>query len=1115
MKKNKGFTLVELLAVIVILGLLITLSVPLIFKYTKSSKNNAYVSDASKLISLAEYKMKSKSTNIKTPDYGNCIVLGFNYLDDGSFTNPPGKGSYYGPASFITVKNNDGKLEYYVTLVENVKNSDGYVGIRFVSQNSIKNDSADSLVKTYTNDELVYISKEACDKYNVNSCNSVLSADIIKDFLNIESDIELNIEKIYLNDDGVRAIQADGFPRFLNASVHSVQNQDYNKRTLEVNVNAVDGTRAVDPKMRVGIYVSENIIDDNFKFESDITDNSCKANDKDYCIFENYTKAVNETFSFVIDVENWTEDHYIYVYLVIYCYDADNKVKNHISTIFKESILYDNNPYLEASVESKDKLNGYDTSIVINAIDDKTTSDNLLFCVNYEDISDYENKGFKKENMSCSEDGLCRYDFQIDKKYKPGDSVPIYVFVKDEKGNESKVPLSYTLSSELSNNLDVKVDRFACIADPFNLNPQFNSLTGHYELDITNKLYSNSKISLKFSGDVDEKTMTLSEFYGANENDISNRLFSFKNQDYDGRDRHISLTVSYNDSDGNPHSIDSSCTVDNIYTRTAPQISNFSIIDDSIDNCYAEDCSGSTDVKVSFNAVDLEYSFEQLEYCLSDNINQCNNSNNYNSCSEIENHVVPFKFSGNYNDGGSKTLRLCVRNIYGSSCSNLNYELYKNKKPEIIDSSYEIQSVIDSRNSNEVKVIFDNFNVYDDFNDYKINICYYTDSDNPNEICKVLKDSSLNDGEVIDFTFVDNYGNDLENTDVFTKIKIIDNQNNNLFTMTTNPVSYKIDPLPKILKTEIQSSSDSFNSRFFNVYFNVYDPGHDYKVCISKDPNSECGYSEGNIIGEGPFVGSNDINSNEIGNNFVSYAYEPENGVINKDFYNGYSPNLYLIVVDDTGIRNYAMINQEYKIYNACSDKHVDDFNISLSTNYTQQNEITHVLCGGKCIKSNSINSDIVSYYDITKKFVDNHLFNVSSNSELVQESWTDYPLSCGEEKVKEQAVTCDSSQCISSAMHEDENTYMNIIGTTRINSPEPFLEEYQRGDGTTITRYCTSYYNRYIGIFKYNDVTYYKLSNDQYRVCADLIDTKYAYDENAYSPYLRVDDSNFVNGNS
>ena len=169
MRKNrKGFTLVELLAVIVILGLLVALSFPLMMKYINYSKSKTYIQDANKLVSVAEYKINSNSLKIEKPDPDNCIILSYDYLNDGSIKNPPGKGTYLGSTSYVVVKNDGGKLDYSVALIEEAKDG-GYSGVKLSSLNQINGAFGFSRVDGYKEENLVYINKELCTESCINT----------------------------------------------------------------------------------------------------------------------------------------------------------------------------------------------------------------------------------------------------------------------------------------------------------------------------------------------------------------------------------------------------------------------------------------------------------------------------------------------------------------------------------------------------------------------------------------------------------------------------------------------------------------------------------------------------------------------------------------------------------------------------------------------------------------------------------------------------------------------------------------------------------------------------------------------------------------------------------
>ena len=108
MKYNKkGFTLVELLAVIAILGLILTIAVPMVIDTINSSKIRTLELNAQSIIKAAEEKYLENSTfgiveeitcenisDISNNDYESCKI---EFDEDGTATvTIVGKGSYDG-----------------------------------------------------------------------------------------------------------------------------------------------------------------------------------------------------------------------------------------------------------------------------------------------------------------------------------------------------------------------------------------------------------------------------------------------------------------------------------------------------------------------------------------------------------------------------------------------------------------------------------------------------------------------------------------------------------------------------------------------------------------------------------------------------------------------------------------------------------------------------------------------------------------------------------------------------------------------------------------------------------------------------------------------------------
>ena len=118
---KKGFTLVELLAALVILAAIMAIAVPNVMGILNNSKADAYVEDAKKLLSLAEYKFRGNPSFRPAPN--ECTVMSLKYLDNSEFENAPNGGAYDKTNSYVIIVNKpnasgNNQYVYYVTLDE-------------------------------------------------------------------------------------------------------------------------------------------------------------------------------------------------------------------------------------------------------------------------------------------------------------------------------------------------------------------------------------------------------------------------------------------------------------------------------------------------------------------------------------------------------------------------------------------------------------------------------------------------------------------------------------------------------------------------------------------------------------------------------------------------------------------------------------------------------------------------------------------------------------------------------------------------------------------------------------------------------------------------------------
>lgn len=116
---KRGFTLIELLASIIILSIIMLIAVPSTLNILDRSRKQQYLSDAKKMLTLAEGYIRSHE-EIEYPKDNEVLVLKINTINDGSLVEDP-EGNPYSDESFVTVsKKNDGlnfKYEYKVHLL--------------------------------------------------------------------------------------------------------------------------------------------------------------------------------------------------------------------------------------------------------------------------------------------------------------------------------------------------------------------------------------------------------------------------------------------------------------------------------------------------------------------------------------------------------------------------------------------------------------------------------------------------------------------------------------------------------------------------------------------------------------------------------------------------------------------------------------------------------------------------------------------------------------------------------------------------------------------------------------------------------------------------------------
>lgn len=101
MKNNKGFTLVETIAVIIILGVILSIAVPSITNVVKSTNKNRMISDAETFISEVKEYVESDTIG-NTPKDNKYKLVNIK----SKLSKSPYGGNYNMESSFVIINNN-------------------------------------------------------------------------------------------------------------------------------------------------------------------------------------------------------------------------------------------------------------------------------------------------------------------------------------------------------------------------------------------------------------------------------------------------------------------------------------------------------------------------------------------------------------------------------------------------------------------------------------------------------------------------------------------------------------------------------------------------------------------------------------------------------------------------------------------------------------------------------------------------------------------------------------------------------------------------------------------------------------------------------------------------
>lgn len=185
---KKGFTLIEILAVVIILGVLLIIAVPTIGKYVEESRKNTYVTLARNLVDSVATSISAMTLPI-IPESEEAVIVPFSEINmekEISKTKSP-YAKYVNDKSYVLVVCQEDKYVYYVAAIDEKGNGFSLTNIEQLTKDKVVDNNigiySTTQIKNTKNNGIVEVSVfnmkclEVVDNIiKVKLCDAVYSA---------------------------------------------------------------------------------------------------------------------------------------------------------------------------------------------------------------------------------------------------------------------------------------------------------------------------------------------------------------------------------------------------------------------------------------------------------------------------------------------------------------------------------------------------------------------------------------------------------------------------------------------------------------------------------------------------------------------------------------------------------------------------------------------------------------------------------------------------------------------------------------------------------------------------------------------------------------------------